>query len=51
MCSLVLRALTVFHIISSLKLKEESLAVETHYGELGKVQLLLSGVVLKQRKC
>ena len=44
MCLLMLRALTAFNITSSLKHNEESLAVETYYGELGTVLLLTRGV-------
>ena len=47
---LMLRALTIFNVTSSLKQNEESLAAETYCDELGKLLLLTRGVDFEAKK-
>ena len=47
---LMLRALIIFNMISSLKENEESLAAETYCTELGNVLLLMKGVHFEVKK-
>ena len=47
---LMLRALIIFNMTSSLKENEESLAAETYCSELGNVLLLIRGVHFEAKK-
>ena len=47
---LILRALIIFNMTSSLKESEENLAAETYCSELGNVLLLIRGVHFEAKK-
>ena len=47
---LMLRAITIFNMTSSLKQNEESLAVEKEFSELGMVLLLIKRVHFEAKK-
>ena len=47
---LMLRALIIFNMTSSLKENEESLTAETYCSELGNILLLISGVHFEAKK-